>query len=104
MSFSANETLVTRQLFHGPFKQVMTTSGHPIAAYFPSDDKTPFFTIRKDSDCWKTSGSDHRNHCLLNGAKLETKTLMPIKQGDILEIYGEKESKVVGKFTFEVPL
>jgi len=104
MSFSADETPVTRQLFHGPFKQVITSTGYPIAAYFPSDDKTPFFTIRKDSNCWKTKGSDHRNNCLLNGTKLDTGIWTIIKQGDILEIYSTKESKVVGKFTFEVPV
>jgi len=104
MSFSIDETPVTRQLFHGPFKQVMTTSGNPIAAYFPSDEGKPFFTIHKDADGWKIKGSEHRNHCLLNGAKLEVKTWKPVKHGDTLDIFSGKDSTVVGKFTFEVPV
>lgn len=103
MSFSAAETPVTKPLFHGPFRQVNAESGHPIAAYFPSDELTPLFTIRKDADGWKIAGSTHRNNALLNSTPLDVASWLPIRQGDTLEIYSRNEAGVVGKFTFEAP-
>jgi hypothetical protein len=104
MSFSAAETPVTRPLFNGPFRQVNTASGHSIAAYFPSDELMPLFTIRKDADGWKIAGSPHRNYAILNNTALETDAWLPIKQGDTLEIYSRNEACIIGKFTFEAPL
>lgn len=103
LSFKEGETAVSRQLFHGPFRNVIATSGHPVAAYFPSDDVTPLFTVRKEESGWKIVGGNHRNHGILNGTPLADAVWEPLKNGDRLEIYGRNDSGTVAEFTFEVP-
>lgn len=103
LSFSLAETAVSRQVFHGPFRNVITSSGHPVAAYFPSDDVTPLFTVRRDADGWKIAGSSHRNYGILNGSTLIDAIWEPLKNGDRLGIFGRNDSGTVAEFVFEVP-
>lgn len=103
LSFSADETAVNRPAFHGPFRNVITPAGHPVAAYFPSDDVTPLFTVRRESDGWKIIGGAHRNHGILNGAPLADSVWVAIKNSDRLEIFSRNDSGPVAEFTFEVP-
>lgn len=103
LSFKEDETAVSRQLFHGPFRNVITASGHPVAAYFPSDDVTPLFTVRKEDAGWKIVGGNHRNHGILNGTPLADAAWEPLKNGDRLEIYSRNDSGTVAEFIFEVP-
>lgn len=102
LSFSADETAVNRQIFHGPFRNVITSSGHPVAAYFPSDDVTPLFTIRRDADGWMITGGNHRNHGILNGSPLTAAAWELLKNGDRLGIFGRNDAGTVAEFTFEV--
>jgi serine/threonine protein kinase len=103
MSFSSDETQVTRQLFNGPFRTVTCDSGHPVAAYFPSDDVTALFTVKKEADGWKITGSNHRNNGILNGTPLDNTRWDTLKDGDQLAIYSRNNAGTVASFTFEVP-
>ncbi len=102
LSFSQDEVKVTRQLFNGPFRSVICASGHPVAAYFPSDDVTPLFTVRRESDGWKITGSSHRNRGILNSADLDSSRWDLLKNGDQLAIYSRNDAGTVALFTFEI--
>jgi serine/threonine protein kinase len=103
ISFSREETPVNRQLFHGPFRGVITPAGHPVANYFPSDEVTPLFTVRREADGWRIAGGSHRNYGIFNGSPLSGSTWNAIRNGDRLELYSANEAGVVATFTFEVP-
>ena len=103
LSFKDDHTPVTRQLFHGAFRTVLADSGHPIAAYFPSNEAVSLFNIRKKETAWEISGSSHRNYGLLNDTQLEMDKWEAINQDDVLKIFSRNEKGVVAEFKFEIP-
>lgn len=100
MTISDNELPVTRVVFHRSFRSVLSPSKNRIAAYFPSDDVTPLFTIRKGTDGWQIEGGSHRNHVRVDGKKIDSKSVL-IPDGGTVEIFAEKEGIVVGEFSVE---
>lgn len=77
----------------------MTTMGHPVAAYFPSDG-SPFFAVDKKDDGWFIAASTpHRNTLRVDG-KMLTGIRIMIVDGAQLEIISGKDGCVVGVFNF----
>lgn len=99
MTFRDEATNVTQQLFHTYFRHVTAVSGHPIAAYFPSDG-SPLFLVQRCEDGWFAfSNSVHRNRARLDGTDLDG-TAREITDNGRLDIFSQKESVVVGSFHF----
>jgi len=100
MTFNCDASTVTRDLFHGYFRNVLSPSGHPVAAYFPSDG-LPFFVVTRGDDGWKaTSNVSHRNKVLLDGRDLDA-TSREIRDGSRLELFSGTETVVVAIFIFK---
>ena len=100
MTISDNELPVTRVLFHRSFRNVVSPSGHGIAAYFPSDDVSPLFTIRKGASGWVIAGGGHRNYARIDGKRINNDPLLLSDRAKI-EIFAEREGIVVGEFSVE---
>ncbi len=99
MTFREASTAVDRNLFHTYFRHILSAAGHPVAAYFPSDN-SPFFTVARGDDGWKASATNsHRNKFLLNGSPLDASD-NDINDGSKLELYSGGAAAVVASFVF----
>lgn len=102
MTFSEGISAVTRDLFHGFFRNVISPAGHPVAAYFPSDG-TPLFIVTRSDDGWNAIGTDcHRNKVILDGSDLDL-SLREIRDGSRLDLYSSNEAAIVATFVFRFP-
>lgn len=102
MTFDMASVAVTRIGFFGAFRGVLSPSGKQVAAYLPSDDKTPLFVVARDKSSWRISApASTKNYALLNGKKIDT-SLSEIHNKDRLEIFSSNEGVAVGGFLFEV--
>lgn len=100
MTFRDDVSPVTRDLFHGYFRNVLSPTGHPVAAYFPSDS-SPLFVVKRDDDGWNAHATGgHRNKVLLDGSDLDA-SCGGIRDGSRLELFSGTEGGVVATFVFK---
>lgn len=100
MTFRDDTSPVTRDLFHGYFRNVLSPTGHPVAAYFPSDG-SPLFVVKRDDDGWNAlANGSHRNKVLLDGSDLDA-SCGGIRDGSRLELLSGTEGGVVAAFVFK---
>lgn len=99
ITISEDSTTINRELIHTYFRSIISPSGNPIAAYFPSDG-SPFVIITREESGWYLSNTeDHRNKALLDNIELQTDPLA-INDGARLDIVAGHDGSVVGTFTF----
>lgn len=99
MSFADGESHVTRKVFHASFREARTTSGTLAAHYFPSDDRTPLFTVARCPGGWFiASMGGTKNHVLLDNVHITD----PVKiiEGAKLEIFSVVEGRPVIALNF----
>ena len=100
MTFRAGTTKVSRDLFHTFFRNVLTPSGHPVAAYFPSDGST-FFSVFRTEDGWFISrGKEYRNTVIVERKELTVKDLS-LNDGDCIQLFSGKERAIVSEFIIQ---
>lgn len=101
MTFHPGVTQVNRSLINKYFRNVCSDAGHPIAAYFPSDD-SPLFFVEGTDDGW-VIGKDHeyRNKIMINGKELQLRNQI-IEGGTSLQVFSDREKTFVGKFVVEL--
>lgn len=100
MTFRDDSSPVTRDLFHGFFRNILSPTGHPVAAYLPSDG-SPLFVVKRSDDGWIAyADGGHRNKVLLDGSDLDA-SCGGIRDESKLELFSGTEGIVVATFVFK---
>lgn len=101
MTFTEADNAVTRQVFHGVFREVKGATGLLVSSYFPSDETIPLFSVKHKESGWFIESPAHtKNYVSLDNKRIDA-TPIEIRDGSKLEIMSGSDGLAVAAFVYQ---